>query len=357
MIKTYSFLLLICIVIACLLSNCDYNKSTQTKTNSPEDTLVQIPNEWIEKLKALKDYKNPPKALVTTFDSYLYSSKTLIDDDSTQSIDLFKKPYLNPLFVNLDESPENELLLWIGSKAAISFAIIKKINSQWYLLYETFAGGLSITPNLRIDNTSPNRKIFYTNSFRGHGAGFHREFLNIFRIENNRVLVDQKFLLGSVNTMGNLLSHQINNIYLAFHELESLSITYRFNFSFGIDSYQYLKDTTQKIDHNTLFGKPFLRGEESFYFKWDTLAKQYLLADTTQQKKFEVLTQPNSAAQFCEAFKPALDTLKRKGGTNPYTKEIVEALYIMARKEVHHPDTLLIWTSPSPSYYETRSKK
>ena len=358
MIKTYPTILFFSIVTFCFLSNCRNTQPSQTKIASPEDTLVQIPTEWMEKLKAMKTFENPPEEMIREFRSFLYPDTKPQPNDSTQKDDISSDLYINPLFVNLDESPEPELLMWIGYRLASSFVVIKKINSKWYLLHEEFAAGIGSTPDLKIDNTTPDKKIFYTNKYNSHGSGFGREFLNIFRIEDNRVLVDHKFILGSINAMGYFLSHQVNNTRIEFQGLEHILITYQYTFSFAGGSYKYLTDTTRKRYKPTLFYKPFLEGEESFYLKWDTLKKQYFLTDITKQKRLDIINQKITTVQeFCNAFKPALDSIRKKEGTHRYTKEILEALDKM-NKEI--PDEVITpsLVMPLPQhYYESRTRK
>ena len=303
MIKTHLLLLFSCLITSCLLSNCSSSTTSKTNTNSPKDTLIQIPTEWIKKLRAMKTFENPPGEMVQEFRGFLYPNDSIFNDFK------YSKPYINPLFVNLDESPEDELLLLIGSELTRFFNVIKKIDDRWYLLCESFAGGWHSSPNLKIENASPDKKVFYLNYLQGHGSAFHRESLNIFRIENNQAWVNDQFVSTSWNSMGYLLSHYVVASDIFFTNLTGLSITYKYGFTLGRGCNKYLKDTTRLWKDTLLFDQPFLEGEESFYFKWDTIKKQYALKNTQQQKKFDVLTKPITIAKFCKVFKSELDTL------------------------------------------------
>ena len=178
-----------------------------------------------------------------------------------------------------------------------------------HLLYESLAGGRWTSPKLKIENASPDKKIFHIDYLQGHGPGFHRESANIFRIENNRVQIDNQFVNRSWSSMDYLLSHSVSVLDISFPNITDLSITYKYAFILGRGCNKYLKNTTQSGKYNMLFIQPFLEGEESFYFKWDTIKKQYALKNTQQQKKFDVLTKPITIAKFCKVFKSELDTL------------------------------------------------
>ena len=94
----------------------------------------------------LRNSSKPAHELINEFEALLYPEPKgkLIKRKSTDDL------LLKPTFINVDHSPEEELLLWIGHAEFSEFAVIKQIKGRWYLLYSKIHSTWQNAPKLKI---------------------------------------------------------------------------------------------------------------------------------------------------------------------------------------------------------------
>lgn len=318
MIKTYLFLLFSCLITTCLLSNCSSSQTSKVNTNSPEDTLVQIPTEWVKKLSTLKNVDNPPKTLVSEFYDFLYPNK----QDSISKIQHNFKPYINPLFVNLDETPEHELLLWIGSEIAPLFAVLKQFRNRWYLVYGIQTNGMRTPNHLFVYNLNPGKKLFYIETTCGWGSGFSCNRRLFYRIEQNQVrLVLSTINFAHYHSMGNVVNKQVKS---------HISISSTSGIIFNHYYYKYLPGSLLYSNPQMCpldkVEQPVLDGEVVVGYKWNAVKKCYELTEPHQQQLVNTLDNFVTNQEFYATFQNTLDSLVTNQLKKPYTKKVIELL-------------------------------
>ncbi|HAS41749.1 MAG TPA: hypothetical protein DCS93_14820 [Microscillaceae bacterium] len=358
MIKTYPLLLFICTVSTCLLSNCDYRKSTQTQVSTPEDTLVQIPNEWIEKLRTTKDFEKESPHLINEFYLFLY------EENPWDSTTIQNWSSVNPTFVNLDTSPENELLLNIKINRWELFSVIKKINQQWYLLYSNAFGGPIANNKITIHANDPAKKIIELETIHSqtpglYGTGIKGCFKKVFfRIENNRLKVALSVVsnhrtfdfaeLHIVNAFVKADVYEVNQKNIGVHYMYTFSPGSRLQ---GFATYPNASFTFESLE-NDLF-----KGDFSVEYQWNNTDQAYELQDSTEQQKLAVFHSGSFLGHdFYQAFRPTLDSLSTKGDGRPYTKPIVQQI-LKEIAQLPKDTTCIPCGKTPPDYYQWRKKQ
>lgn len=350
MIKTYLSLFFIIITTTCLLSNCNNSQTSRANTPSPEDTLVQIPNEWINKLK---NPKSPTHELVNEFQALLYPERK----DSLVKKKITDELMLKPTFINIDQSPEEELLLWIGHVQICEFAIIKQIKGKWYLLYNKDHFTLWNYPKLRIGDSlsKQNPKVLYTSNLYGRGSGFGWGKWHFFRIENNRVITGLKVIDGAVlSTVEGSIGHDVHTI-VQIKSIDSINIIYDYAFTLGRASL-YLNSTYFQQNDSTLMSVPFIKGEINMTYTWNQTTQKYQLEDKALQAKEKFMNDYGQVIDFYNAFESEI-----KQSKHPNKDKIIEAIHKTIRYEEKQPkvegQTFLMLGYLGPSYYESRAQK
>ncbi|OJJ14984.1 hypothetical protein BKI52_41255 [marine bacterium AO1-C] len=342
------------ILITCLLSSCNQQKSTSTGIASPEDTLAQIPDEWIEKLKAVKNYQKESSQLVNEFYFLLYKKKpwtnTLLS--------------INPTFVNLDQSPENELLINLRIDRWESFSIIKKIRQKWCLLYENAFGGPIPNNQVIIHANNPGKKIVELTTYHSQTPGTYGTGIQgcmkkvFFRIENNRV----KTVLSTVSDYNStptvadlsILNQKVQARVLYVNQQNiTLGYTYAFYPGIRIQGPATLSNppyTFESLD------QPIFRGVETVKYQWNQANQRYELKDQNQQKKLTIFNSAWLGKQFHKVFRPTLDSLSTQGDGRPHTKAIVQQVI---KKISELPDDgICPPCGKAPlDYYQSRKRK
>ncbi|OJJ14983.1 hypothetical protein BKI52_41250 [marine bacterium AO1-C] len=349
MIKTYLWVLYTSIITTCLLSSCNQQKSTSTGIASPEDTLVQIPNEWIEKLK---NPQSPAHELINEFEALLYPEQkdNLVKKRSTDDL------LLKPTFINVDESPEKELLLWIGHAQISEFAIIKKIKDKWRLLYSKEHHTLWVAPTLRIGDSlsTSTPKVFYVAHLYGRGSGFGWGKWHFYRVENNQVINGLKAISGAVDAFGHYVSTDVHT-KVQIKDANHLNILYDYKFTFR--AHNDLEEDYLCKNDSTLMWVPFIQGTINLHYVWNSSTKKYQVADKALQTKEKFMNESGSLSEFYEAFRPEI-----KQSTHPNRNKIIEVFEKVIAAEQkdttpHKKVVSVFFGYNGPSYYETRAKK
>lgn len=351
LINTYCCMLLFSFITTCFLSSCNSSPTTsKVITQTPEDTLVQIPDYWIKKLRTIKDFSKSRAAMVDSFYIFLYPEKkdTLLKKPSQTS-----SVVLNPLFVNLDESPTDELLMLIGDSFSPLFVIVKQINHKWYLLYATFAIVTRSFNDIVVHNTSPRKKVFYVNLTCGWGSGYGCNKRHFFRIENNRA----KRVLSVANhtgysTMGRIFGKSVQTT-TDMITLNMIGIQYHYTFTPGTMLMGSVTETPSLYTLEAL-KRPFLKGEKYIYYKWNEKTGQYKLKDQQLKNLEYTLNNAGTNQEFYKAFRPTLDSLKTKGNGYLYSRQITGKIVSLILKYPKDYAGFPMDNDPPVDYYQIR---
>ena len=312
--------------------------------------MVQIPDEWINKLK---NPQSPVHELVNEFEALLYPERK----DSLVKKKITDKLILKPTFINIDKSPEEELLLWIGHIEVCEFAIIKQIKGKWYLLDSNIHFTSLHFPKLRIGDSlsKQNPKVLYTSHLYGRGSGFGWGKWHFFRIENHRVITGLKVIDGAVlSTVEGSIGHDVHT-KVQIKSIDSINIIYDYAFTLGRASL-YLNSTYFQQNDSTLMSVPFIKGEIKMTYTWNQATQKYQLEDEVLQAKEKFMNDYGRVSDFYNAFESEI-----KQSKHPNKDRVIEALHKAIKYEQTQPkvegQTFLMLGYITPSYYESRPQK
>lgn len=228
---------------------------------------IKIPTGWIEKL-AQYDYKHNKEGLLQQFEGYI-KPYTL---DRSASLDYPGDWVLNPMFVNLDNDSENEIIGLFGwSQEHPALAVFKKIGQSWFLIYlEPFFMKYQ-PPELQVANNFSTNKTFYIRWLYDGGSGIYRDAYHFYKIINNRVYPCLELINEArIDGWGLYLNQEVK-MKLEFNSAngDNLWVEYDFNFFPGA---VYSDDVPWSVHQNISFVKGESKGVS---YNWDTLTNTY----------------------------------------------------------------------------------
>jgi hypothetical protein len=227
---------------------------------------IKVPTEWINKLRNY-NYKQNNLTLLTEFEGFikpdsLAGSKELSHEDGG---------ILNPMFVNLDNDLNDELIGLFGwSEEEPTLAVFKMIGQDWYLLYLESFYMFYNSPELQVANTFSANKTFYIRWLYERGSGIYADGYHFYKLINNKVypclqLINDAHILG----WGLYLNQEIKMSFkFNCSNDDELWVTYNFNFFPGVVSESDSPwDSHQEIS--------FVKGENGLSYRWDTTTFTY----------------------------------------------------------------------------------
>lgn len=280
---------------------------------------IKIPTEWIEKLFKY-DYKNNKKEFLEQFEGYIKPYSL----DGSAYLNHPNDWVLNPMFVNLDNDPENEIIGLFGwSQEHPVLAVFKKIDKSWFLLYlEPFFMKYQ-PPELQVANDFSANKTFYIRRVYDGGSGIYRDAYDFYKIINNRVypcleLINEARIYG----WGLYLNQKVN-MKFKFNSAnaDNLWVTYDYSFFPGAI-----------YDNDVLWGAheeiSFVKGEnKGVSYSWDTISNTYqpfIYFDTLKEgltkDKIACLGAFGNDTLFVKAFKYEIDQTLERGGDEQKTQ-------------------------------------
>jgi hypothetical protein len=143
----------------------------------------EIPTAWIEKLQKY-DYKTSANDLVCEFQTY-------IAPDSLARFE--KEAFLSPMFVNLDEDKEMEVLLYIGGEDKAyyyspHFFVLKQIKNKWQVIYqEQYFDAWGAYPSVQVMSNQTISKVFYFSACVERGSDVHHSRTYFFKVSQGKV--------------------------------------------------------------------------------------------------------------------------------------------------------------------------
>ncbi len=188
----------------------------------------EIPASWITKLQKY-DYKTTANDLVREFQTYI----------APDSLTKFKEEaFLSPMFVNLDEDKESEILLFIGGEGKVEycephFFVLKKTNKKWQIIHqEVYFDAWGAYPAVYISSNQTPHKVFYFSSCIDRGSDTHHSRTYFFKFSQGKV---HKFLdipkRQSFSGGGQI--HDKNTTVEAFEKGLWITYHYKFQLVFG----------------------------------------------------------------------------------------------------------------------------
>jgi hypothetical protein len=251
------FLLLIILLFGCTGSQKDTNET---------DLKIKIPTKWIEKLRKY-DYKENNVALLKEFEEFI-KPNILTNNHGKDKL----QARLNPMFVDLDNDAEEELILLMGwTNYEPTLTVFKKINCSWYLIFMEDFMEFYDEPELQISNNYSPNKTFYIHCLYERGSGIYCDGYHFYKLINNKVspclvLVNHAHILG-----WGLYLNQIVNMSFNFNSAtaDEIRVRYEYNFFPGA---VYEDDVPWEADHEDI---PFVKGVCRTSFYWNDTTFTY----------------------------------------------------------------------------------
>lgn len=248
---------------------------------SDRNVKIKVPTEWIDKLR-FYDYKQDNSTIIQQFESFI-SPDSLVGSKAFPNIGL---SILNPMFVNLDNDANHELIGLFGwSEEEPTLAVFKMIGNDWYLIYFEPFYMFYTSSELQVANNYSTNKTFYIRWLYERGSGIYCDAYHFYKIIDNQVypclvLINSAYILG-----WGLYLNQMIEMKFKFNSSTSdeIWVNYQYNFFPGA---VYEKDMPWE-GHEDI---PFVKGDNSIIYLWDTTTFTYrpeiynCLADLNEAK-------------------------------------------------------------------------
>jgi hypothetical protein len=271
---------------------------------------VKVPNEWVSRLRTIQTSKEKIK-LLEDFEKIIRPD-TLVGTSTTAHLD---NAILNPLFINLDSDKGEEIIALFGwTEYYPSLVVFKEINDFWHLIYHESFSMFYTSPVLLVANNYSVNKVFYIRNLTDRGSGIYSDELHFYKVINGEVHPCLN-LLNRAHIYGwGLNLNQWTKVDFEFNSAsaDELWVTYNYNFFAGP-----IAEGDQPWDgHDEV---PFVKGENSVMYKWDTLSLSYEphfyknLKEGLTAKKIECFRNFGNDTLFVRAFDYEIKQTLTKG--------------------------------------------
>jgi hypothetical protein len=269
--------------------SCKQNKNDVVPPkSSPYDVDIKIPDEWIARVRNFS-YKATDTTLLMDFERII--KPDTIRQAHWQHIAKGYGKVFNPVFVDLDGEPGEELICLLGWDVVLPYlAVFKQIDNTWHLLYlesiYTFYGA----PSLSVANNYSKNKTFFVSHVDTHGTGVYEDSYSFYKLINNKVyhcfdLINESFGYGGELS----LSHDVKTKFeFGSDYQDGLNVSYIYKFFLGYDE-----------------DSPLVKGNHGVNYLWDAKHHVYNLDIPNFKSTPEDLT----AAQVKSIGKPWSDSL------------------------------------------------
>ncbi|QEC79270.1 hypothetical protein [Mucilaginibacter ginsenosidivorax] len=317
------------------------NVYRDTSRHDDYNVKIAIPTAWIEKVRHF-DYKHRhANLLLREFEKYTKPDSLLkIKDEG--DVDSVRRgmALLNPLFINLDQEPGEELVCLMGWDASYpSMAVFKNIAGNWYLVYlEEFYMFYS-GPELYVSNSFSPNKTFYFRRVYERGSGVYSDGYSFYKLINNRVyhcleLANEARIEGwglyinqDVST-----SFKFNSSDLNTEDADEIWVNYKYKFFPGA-----VNEGDCPWCANSDIS--LIEGEGGVNYIWDNKRRLYKPDISLQQNDPEELTAKKIACfgdfgndtLFVDAFHDQLTHIAKEG--TPRQKAILKKYLALVKKD------------------------
>ncbi len=253
------------IILLLLILTC--GKTLSQTESADKNVKIKVPKEWIDKLRKY-DYKEKNNVLL------LNQFERFIKPDSL--VGLKEYPHenggiLNPIFVNLDNDPNEELIGLFGwSENYPTLAVFKFIDNSWYLLYLEPFYMFYNEPELQVVNNFSANKTFYIGWLYDRGSGIYRDAYHFYKLIDNKVYPCLD-LINSAHIFGwGLYLNQTIKMNFKFNcaTIDELWVSYDYNFFPGA-----VEENDVPWDgHEDL---SFVKGSKGISYQWNDTTHTY----------------------------------------------------------------------------------
>lgn len=231
----------------------------------PENNVhVKVPDNWIKSVQNY-DYKQDPKNILIEFTHFIYPDS--IFDKSFSG-------YINPVFINLDEDPEEELIGLFGRFIEEpTLAVFDKKGDEWFLIYNLPFMMFYREPELQIANNYSPNKTFYIRCLYQRGSGLYLDSYHFFKLIDGHVYHCLELINDARICGWGLLLNQDVSMEFTFTSAfsDAMGVEWNYNFYSGLN----------EVENFAYSGHPeipFVKNENSVSFEWDSISKTYVPA-------------------------------------------------------------------------------
>lgn len=317
-----------------LIGLCSLRCTSPAKT-TPKTAGVQVPTEWVEKVRHY-DYKKDNLSLLKDFEQFI-EPDTL--DGASESLHLGKglvepRPAssFTPLFVNLDEEPSEELIGVLRyARCKPMLFVVKMIGSSWYLLHHESIFVHNEEPELLVANSPSANKTFYVRALQESGSGIYRDSYRFYKLIDNKVVLCLEVPNEAKIYGWGLYLNQEVNLALRFASTgdDAIETLYKYSFFPG----PVLAHDMSWSAHPEIY---LVKGEGSAFYKWNasTMTYQYETfgsesPDELTKSKIATFGDFGNDSLFVRAYAYEIGEMLHEG--TPVAKQLLNA-YLTAVK-------------------------
>lgn len=290
-------------------------KNIYRDTKNPDNynVRIKIPDAWIEKVRRF-NYSRNTQPIIREFESFI--KPDTIHNPHSQHIDEGYGRVLNPMFIDLDGIPGEEMICLIGWDVSSPYlGVFKQINSQWYLLYLENIWVFNAGTELSVANNFAANKVFYCRHLYATGTCIYNDGYTFYKLINNRVYPCLK-LANKINSCG-WSSYPNQDVQTTFYfrgdDADEIGVDYVYNFSY---TPKLRREAPENEDDS------IIKGEDYVTYIWDAKSLSYKLNIPHFKKGPEDLTAEKIACfgifnntLFVKAFRSEINDILKTGTT------------------------------------------
>ncbi|SDF22311.1 hypothetical protein SAMN05216464_114130 [Mucilaginibacter pineti] len=306
--------------LICLTGCAPHDQNIVNEKNIYRDTSdhgnynvrIKVSNRWIEKIRRF-DYSRNTKGLLHEFEGFI-KPDTMINPGG-HHIDEDYGRVLNPMFINLDGEPGEELICLLAWDVGSPYlGLFKQLKGQWYLLYLEDIWMFNEGTELSVANNFSKNKVFYCRHLYGRGTCTYADGYAFYKLINNKVYRCLE-LVNEANTCGwsPFLNQSIKmNFKFNGDNSDGLMVNYVYDFFYTP------KDQSAMSESSDI---SLIKGDANVWYAWDTKTSTYKLTIPSYKKNIEDLTAEKIAcfgdfkndSLFVYAFRGQIDQTLKKG--------------------------------------------
>ncbi len=266
---------IIAVILCCLLalSSCRNKEKHPAITGAPAtgNVKIKIPNDWIDRIYKYNnsDDNNDAGDKILADFAHFIAPDTLTGSSGNNIHGTF-----NPIFVNLDEEPGEELICLCSyiPETDMVMAVFKKTGTDWYLIYTEHFNTFYNQPDLYIANNNARNKTFYHRSMSVRGSGIYSDSYIFYKLIKNKVyrcleLVNEAHISG-----WGLYLNQSAETKFRFNSIgyDGLDVTFDYEFyTCGI----YSDSATEHMEDE--YNTTLVKEKTEVYYKWNDTSYTY----------------------------------------------------------------------------------
>lgn len=299
-------------------------------THKDYNVKIKIPSTWIEKIRRY-NYTSNREILIREFERFI-KPDSMVNPHAEHNAEDYGR-VLNPMFVDLDGEPGEELICLLGWDVTCPYlSVFKKLQDGWYLLYLESFDMFYSDPDFYVASSYSKNKTFYFRRVYNHGSGIYLDGFSFYKLINNKVYQCLN-LINEASLYGWSLIDQFTSMTFKFSgsDADGILVNYTYNFFPGI-----INEEADSLNVNEDIH--LVKGEGGVAYKWDSRRLIYRLNIESFQDKPEDLTAEKIAcfgafgndSLFIKAFRREIDQTLATG--TPLQKQILRKYLRLVKK-------------------------